>query len=393
MQAPVEKERCTGCWACANGCPAGCISMEPDEEGFLYPKIDAAACTDCGLCRRVCPAARSVPVEGDVPKAYALHALDRELLEGSASGGGSALLAQRMLERGGVVFGAVFDEAFLVYHGRIENMAELERFQGSKYPQSAVGDVYRQTKALLERGTPVLFTGTPCQIAGLRAYLARDYEGLLCQDLICHSVPSPRVWRAYLSELERAHGGRAASVCFRHKAEGWTRYQFRVEFTDGEAAVMPGKDNPYMQAFLGGLICRPSCHQCPFKGLSRPSDITLADFWGVKQICREALERQGTTLALVHTEKGAAALEALRERAAVTEVDPVAAVTYNRAVLRPSPAAPRRKMFWRAYRGNGLEEIARRCLEPTLSQRVKTAAGGNPLLRAGGKCLHLLRKE
>ena len=227
MQAPVEKERCTGCWACANGCPAGCISMEPDEEGFLYPKIDAAACTDCGLCRRICPAARSVPVEGDVPKAYALHALDRELLEGSASGGGSALLAQRMLERGGVVFGAVFDEAFLVYHGRIENMAELERFQGSKYPQSAVGDVYRQTKALLERGTPVLFTGTPCQIAGLRAYLARDYEGLLCQDLICHSVPSPRVWRAYLSELERAHGGRAASVCFRHKAEGWTRYQFR----------------------------------------------------------------------------------------------------------------------------------------------------------------------
>lgn len=208
MQAPVEKERCTGCWACANGCPAGCISMEPDEEGFLYPKIDAAACTDCGLCRRVCPAARSVPVEGDVPKAYALHALDRELLEGSASGGGSALLAQSMLERGGVVFGAVFDEAFLVYHDRIENMAELERFQGSKYPQSAVGDVYRQTKALLERGTPVLFTGTPCQIAGLRAYLARDYEGLLCQDLICHSVPSPRVWRAYLSELERAHGGR-----------------------------------------------------------------------------------------------------------------------------------------------------------------------------------------
>ena len=149
MQAPVEKERCTGCWACANGCPAGCISMEPDEEGFLYPKIDAAACTDCGLCRRVCPAARSVPVEGDVPKAYALHALDRELLEGSASGGGSALLAQSMLERGGVVFGAVFDEAFLVYHDRIENMAELERFQGSKYPQSAVGDVYRQTKALL----------------------------------------------------------------------------------------------------------------------------------------------------------------------------------------------------------------------------------------------------
>lgn len=158
MQTPVEKERCTGCWACANGCPAGCISMEPDEEGFLYPKIDAAACTDCGLCRRVCPAARSVPVEGDVPKAYALHALDRELLEGSASGGGSTLLAQRMLERGGVVFGAVFDEAFLVYHGRIENMAELERFQGSKYPQSAVGDVYRQTKALLERGTPVLLS-------------------------------------------------------------------------------------------------------------------------------------------------------------------------------------------------------------------------------------------
>ena len=160
------------------------------------------------------------------------------------------------------------------------------------------------------------------------------------------------------------------------KAEGWTRYQFRVEFTDGEAAVMPGKDNPYMQAFLGGLICRPSCHQCPFKGPVPPQRHHAGRLLGVKQICPEALERQGTTLALVHTEKGAAALEALRERAAVTEVDPVAAVTYNRAALRPSPAAPRRKMFWRAYRGNGLEEIARRCLEPTLSQRVKTAAGG-----------------
>lgn len=155
---------------------------------------------------------------------------------------------------------------------------------------------------------------------------------------------------------------------------------------------MPGKDNPYMQAFLGGLICRPSCHQCPFKGLSRPSDITLADFWGVKQICPEALERQGTTLALVHTEKGAAALEALRERAAVTEVDPVAAVTYNQAALRPSPAAPRGKcsagLPWKRPGGDRPAVLG-----AALSQRVKTAARGNPLLRAGGKCLRLLRKE
>ena len=358
-----EKEYCTGCGACVNSCPVNCIRMEADGEGFFYPSMDGTRCIGCGKCSRACPALRPRRPAGGETRAYAAHCLDDALLKDSASGGLSALLALDMLERGGAVFGAVFDGHFQVRHRMLEQKEELPALQGSKYAQSHMGDAYRRAKELLEAGRPVLFTGTPCQIAGLRTFLGRDYDGLLCQDLICHSIPSPGVWENYLAELEEAQGSPAEAVSFRDKEEGWGRYRFRTEFADGSVRSVPGREEAYMRAFLGGLICRPSCHRCGFKGISRPSDITLADFWGVKKVCPEAMERQGVSLALVHTPRGGEALARLAGKAAIREVDPGEAVKYNPAAVRAMPESPNRSAFWAGYTGRGLAELVSSCLD------------------------------
>lgn len=373
MQQIVAQDRCVGCGACMNGCPKQCITMAAGEGGFLYPSINESLCIDCGHCQTVCPALHHEAYAAEpLPKACAAHHLEDEALEHCSSGGVFQLLAQDVLQRGGVVFGAAFDGSFQVTHRQAETWEEAKAFQSSKYVQSTIGTAYRQAKSILDAGRPVLFTGTPCQISGLRLFLGKDYPGLICQDIVCHSIPSPKVWSDYLAEHIEMRRSPIVNVQFRKKEPHWEGYHFQIAFEDGSLYNCPGSDSSYMKAFLNGLISRPSCYSCPFKGLHRASDLTLADFWGVRQVCPSAFHEKGTSLVLLHSQKGVELFKRISKNLAVQEVDPVQAVSYNQAAVSPCTRSKRYAWFWAHNTGKDLDSLVAKCLKPSLSERLTT---------------------
>lgn len=359
-----SRTHCTGCSACAQACPRRCIAMSADGEGFLYPQIDAAHCVECGRCRDVCPVLRSSSAEKPLLTAMAAHSTDNDTLAASSSGGVFTLLAQCVLEEGGVVFGAAFDGVLTVRHIAVETVEGLEALRGSKYLQSIIGDSYCQAKQALDTGRKVLFSGTPCQVAALRSYLGKDYANLLCVDIICHSVPSPKVWQTYLTHEERL-GHKAVGACFRDKRDSWKRYYLCVRLSDGKESLRRGNENYYMKAFIQGLSTRPSCHQCKFKAQNRDSDITLGDFWGVETVCPEAFHEEGTSLVLIQSTKGQAAFDEIAQRLDVCRVDPAAALQGNPAYSVPSKPHRNRNDFFCQLGREPLEDLVERLLAPT----------------------------
>lgn len=382
MQEIVSRNLCAGCGACRNSCPTRSISMEMTE-GFLYPVIHTETCTDCGRCQDVCPALHhDVYSNAPLPKAYAAHQRDDAALEHCSSGGVFQLLAQDILGRGGVVFGAAFDRSFQVVHRAARSWAEAAEFQPSKYVQSAIGRTYQEARAALDDGRPVLFTGTPCQISGLKCFLGRDDPNLLCQDIVCHSVPSPRAWADYLEQHAQKHHSGIQNVTFRKKEPDWEGYHFQITFENGAVYNCPGSESTYMKAFLRGLISRPSCYSCPFKGLHRDSDITLADFWGVRQACPSAFHAKGTSLVLVHTPKGMDLLQRVAPELSIQEVDPREAVAHNPAAVTPAGQSDRYERFWARYTGENLEALVGECLKPTVQSQLKQRLRQSPVTRA-----------
>lgn len=269
---------CTGCGSCAALCPSAAIQMQPDEHGFLHPAVEAAACTDCGLCARKCPVSTPPQVSAHT-EILTGYANDEALLPASSSGAIFPVLASEIIRRGGIVFGAAFDQNFDVAHTAAESAAELAALCSSKYVQSSIpSGIYAQVKAALTAGRWVYFSGMPCQVAGLKNYLGREYETLITQDTACHSVPSPMVWKNYRSALEMQNGSKLKSFSFRKKATGWENYHIHAVFESGEEFSQPAAENPYQRGFIKGLYSRSACFDCKFKGIERCSDITLADY-------------------------------------------------------------------------------------------------------------------
>lgn len=353
----VEKKNCCGCQACAQICPRGCITMVEDGEGFRYPQVDADKCVQCGLCETVCPVLHPAEDTGREPEAYAAYSLDPEIRRESSSGGIFTLLAEKILEENGVVYGAAM-EGSRVQHIRVAEREKLSRLRGSKYVQSDIAGTYRQAKADLDGGKPVLFSGTPCQIEGLRTFLRKDYEKLVCVDIICHGVPSPKVWQDYVSLRETAAGAPAARMIFRHKKYGWKSYAVLFEFSNKTAYDRRHSDDPFMQVFLHDLCLRPSCYECSFKKLGRVSDITLADYWGITEICPEMDDDGGTSLVLVHSEKGQNLLEAIRSRMCCRGTDGKAAIAVNSAMLHSVKKPKNRERFLNEVQANNFEALA-----------------------------------
>ena len=247
-----NKSYCCGCEACVQCCPKRCISMHEDKEGFLYPKVDKEACIDCGLCEKVCPIIHQAEPTEPLSSYIAINP-NEEIRLHSSSGGIFTLLAEQVIAEGGVVFGARFDENWDVVHAWTDTIEGLAPFRGSKYVQSRIGNTYKETKDFLQQGRKVLYSGTPCQIAGLKKYLRKEYDNLLTVDFICHGVPSPGVWRRYLSELreslraERGDGKNTVpssidelpvitGISFRDKSNGWKKFGFRFRYAASKAA-------------------------------------------------------------------------------------------------------------------------------------------------------------
>lgn len=343
---------CSGCSACANACPKGCISMTADAEGFLRPRVDTERCVECGLCQKACPLLHPPELPEREPQLWAVVNTDDEDRSRAASGGMFILLARHILDRGGVVFGAAFQPDFSVAHCGADTKADVYRFCGPKYVQSVIGDTYQQAKSLLELGRHVLFSGTPCQIMGLRAFLGRDYPNLLAVDIICHGTPSPSVWKHYLAErITKDDGGQLRRVSFRSKSQSWTRYEVVFQYDEKEYRVHNWED-PYMRGFLKELYLRPSCHQCIAKGTRRVSDITLADLWGAGKLRPELHDDKGTSLVMLHSDKGRALWDAVCDK---THHAPVGAeaIDYNPAAVRSMIPHPNRSVFFQRYSETG----------------------------------------
>lgn len=349
MKKTIEQiQNCTGCGACENICPHRAISMRENSEGFLYPQISAEKCIQCGLCYTRCPSEHAAYENAADPACYAAMASD-ELRRDSSSGAAFPMLAEYVLESGGYVCGAAWGRGNAVEHIIISDAAELYRLKGSKYVQSKIGDVYRQIRGLLQEGKFVLFSGTPCQVAGLKAYLGRAYDKLLTVDIVCHGAPSPAVYRKYIRGLVQEADEEVLHTNFRDKVDGWKSAHTITTTTSAAVYSYAAKQDAYMQAFLCNMSLRKSCAQCPFAKLPRQGDITLGDFWGIKRYSRRLNDTKGVSLVLVNSPQGKRYAEILRERAKVFEEVPLKyGIKGNACLVRSSvPHADREGFFAR----------------------------------------------
>ncbi len=370
MQSFLSPQMCTGCAACAASCPNQCIKMVADDDGFLYPQIQVDRCTDCHFCASVCPVLHPKSLT-HTPDAYAVMNKNEDIRERSSSGGVFFLLAEYIIEQGGVVFGAKFDESFKVVHGYAETLEGVQAFMGSKYTQSEIGQTYSQAKEFLETGRLVLFTGTPCQIGGLKAYLRREYTNLLCQDVICHGVPSPAVWKKYIEYREAEAASTTRRTFFRHKKYGWKMFSVQFDFTNCTEYIQVHSVDLYMRSFLRDLDLRSSCYNCSFKGAAIEADITLADFWGIEKVAPEMDDNHGTSLVIVHTEKGCKLFEAIRGNTKWQQVDFEQAIMGNPSMVRSVPKNPNRDRFMLDIQTKPFEKVVKKYCSDKLIVKIK----------------------
>ena len=349
MRQICAEELCTGCGACAEICSCGCIQMTADAEGFLRPQIDEAACIGCGLCEKRCPAVHAQPESPKKAELFAAVAKKEQLRTESSSGGIFSVLAGCVLQQGGIVFGAAFSkDCRTVQHISVDTAEKLALLRSSKYVQSEIGRSYREAKDYLDSGRSVLFCGTPCQIAGLKAFLARPYENLLCVDVICHGVPSAKIWRRYLDMLEERNQSKCSAVNFRDKSYGWADFRIKISFDNGTIRMHRQMADPYFRGFCANLFLRPSCYQCQFKGKNSCADITLGDFWGLHRVLSEWADNRGTTLVQVRTQQGHVWMKRAAAQMKLQQVEETSAFRANMPALKSVPENPNRAKFFEA---------------------------------------------
>lgn len=354
----TDKKNCCGCSACVQRCPKQSIRLEEDTEGFLYPKVNEETCIKCGLCEKVCPIlnqADKLPVQ----EVLAVKNPDEEERMNSSSGGVFLPLARKVINKGGVVFGAVYDESWEVHNVYAEKIEDIYPMMGSKYLQSRIETAYRDAERFLKQGREVMFVGSPCQIAGLRTFLRnKEYPNLLAVDFLCHGVPSPGVWRRYLAET---YGGYDA------------KKQSRLQATAGKNSVLSSDihyDNPFMRGFLSDIYLRPSCYECKCKNGVNHSDLTIGDYWAARVTDQDFDDDKGVGLVLVNTLKGKEYFDWLNMTVRKSDLDK--ANLCNGGFNEHTHAHPKRALFFALiYQGKTIKDAVDICLKISLSSRVK----------------------
>ena len=329
--------------------------MVPDVMGFLYPQVDESKCVECGLCEKVCAFHPDYDhsLNLPVPEAYGTRHKDMGQVMRSQSGAAFVAISDYVLEQGGVVYGAGYKDHFRVAHKRATTKEERDEFRGSKYVQSDLTGVFKRVKQDLKEGLTVLFSGTPCQTAGLNSYVGKRLrENLILVDLVCHGVPGPYLWRDYLAYLEKKQGDILCYVNFRDKSFGWRAHVESFKY------VKEGKMN-YTYLFYQHIAFRKSCGKCPYCNTQRPSDLTISDFWGGEKVVPEFCEdNKGCSLILVNTSKGREILEAIKPQLRIRQVALEDCLQPN--LCHPSAFHPKRDQFERDYTRLGFERALKK---------------------------------
>ena len=370
----TDKSQCCGCTACASICAHDAITMQPDAMGFLYPVVDKGKCVDCGLCEKVCAFNDHYDTSLNLlqPDAYAARHKDMKEVETSRSGAAFIAISDYVLRNGGVIYGVGYTGHFQVVHKRATTKVERDEFKGSKYVQSDMRGVFRQVKNDLKSGLTVLFSGTPCQTAGLNAYIGRKLrEHLILVDIVCHGVPGPNLWRDYLAYLEKKHGHSICGVNFRDKQEyGWAAHRETFKFVNGGGR---GEMN-FTHLFYKHIMFRPSCEKCHFTNIKRPSDITIADLWGWEKTDPNInKDDKGVSLILVNTEKGREIFNAIKED--MTVIPAMLEDCLQPNLQHPSVFNKRWRKFESDYERNGLKYVMRKYGEDNWKKKLRKFCG------------------
>lgn len=337
-----KSDNCSGCAACYNVCPNGAITMKEDDEGFLYPEINEKLCTNCLICEKVCQIYNDNNKNAENPDCYALAQYDAERMK-SSSGAIFPLMAQRIIEKGGYVSGVAFVDNN-VEHVLINDINEIDKLRGSKYIQSDIKDIYKKIKTLLDDNKTVLFSGTPCQVEGLKLYLNKEYQNLYTIDLVCHGVPSKKVYREYIKEINP--DAKTYYSNFRDKMTGWKNFSATTT-VNNKSISKSIKDDFYMQAFLKDLALRKSCFECKYAKIQRQGDITLGDFWSIKKYKKSLDDDKGTSLVLVNNKKGRELYDLIKDNLKINKKVPLKyAIKGNPNLVRPSLINENREVFF-----------------------------------------------
>lgn len=376
-----NKADCCGCRGCEQICPTNCISMREDEEGFKYPVKFEASCIHCELCKKVCPNVNKDNItksdEYDVDsEAYLAVQHDEAILDKSASGGVFSAIVDAFCEENSAVFGVEFDDNLNVIHSYIEGTKDINKYRKSKYVQSDIRHTYEEAEKLLKQGKKVLFTGTPCQIGGLKLYLRKEYHNLFCADLVCHGVPSQMIFDKYIECLQAKYKGKVSSYGFRHKTytakNGWNSKNIKVNIGK-KIIVKNSQEDTYLRGYHSELFYRPSCYKCKYANPERVSDITMADFWGVEKIFPEEQLHKGVSVFLVNTKKGHELVDKL---AKTMRIEPVEKEFVIRSIGQLNKAAtlhPKRELFFRVLETQDFDKAIEQSIpnpKPSLIKRI-----------------------
>lgn len=372
MKEVIIKDDCCGCFACFNICPHSSISMCEDEEGFRYPQINQETCTDCGLCQKVCPVLQ--PIE-EVPfeqEACLVQHKDETVLRESTSGGAFTAIATWIINQGGVVFGAAFEDGLNVKHVRVDTISDLSKFRNSKYVQSDIGNTFTQVKKLLKEGRLVCFSGTPCQIEGLDSFLLRKKcDNLILVDLVCRAVPSPKVLREYVTYQEKRNKSKVENLQFRDKHFGYKYSNLSIRFSDSTSYHEGIDTDKWLRSFFSGINVRPSCFDCHFKKRYRVSDITIWDCFDVNKFSNKLDNDKGVTRALVHSEKGKAVVSNISDYADILNIDVDAAIDRVKELVNPATRNPKREDFFKDLNTIGFERTIEKYFPITIKNKLE----------------------
>lgn len=361
---------CTGCHACKSICPQKCIIMKKTDEGFFFPVIDSKNCIGCELCKKVCPVLYASG-KSQFTQAYAVKSKDEVERNNSSSGGVFPLLAKQVLQKEGIIYGAAYDKNFVVRHIAVTDSINLPVLQGAKYVQSIIGDVFLEIEQQLKSGRKVLFSGTPCQCAGLKAFLRRNYDNLTIVDMICHGVPSSEVWQRYIDfrAREENDGKYPIRINMRSKVDGWSRYSTEFDYGNNKITRIPNRQDPFMRAFIGNICLRSSCSACVEKGVERCTDITIGDYWGIWNQHPEFNDEKGTSIVFVHTTKGKNILNAVKEQIVRIEIDVEDAFRENMSMMLSSVAHEKRGEFLDRVMSENFGELVNNYFPPVVIEK------------------------